>query len=135
MPVKLKGTKELIKALERKFGQSAMESFSRKGHKKAAEFFLKELKAELQRIKGPYRTGATEEEATLEGPVRKGNEYVFTIRWKGPDHRYRLIHINEWGTVRVPNPPLKGAIARTLKNTEQAYYRYIQNEITKEIRR
>ncbi|SFP80980.1 hypothetical protein SAMN05421839_1771, partial [Halolactibacillus halophilus] len=41
--------------------------------------------------------------------------------WKGPNGRYRIIHLNEWGTINNPNPAGKGAIARALKNSEKAY--------------
>ena len=37
------------------------------------------------------------------------------IHWVGPKDRYRLIHINEWGTIKNPNPAGKGKVAASLK--------------------
>lgn len=135
MPVKVTGEKELIAALEQKFGETAMRRFSQKAQRKGAVHVLKILKKELEAIDGPYRKGHTVKEATLSGPERVNNEWVYKIHWQGSENRFRVIHLNEWGTVRVPNPPLKGAIARTIKNVEKDYYKILQNEFRKELMR
>lgn len=130
MSVKITGMNKVLKELERKLG-SDFEPLSKRGLKKAADMFVNELRKELKGIKGPYRTGATVDEIVISGPKKVNGEWAYTIHWEGPDNRYALIHLNEWGTVRNPNPPMKGAIARVLKNTEERYYKILANEIRK----
>ena len=130
MSVKVTGMDKVIKELERKLG-SGFEPLSKRGLKKAANMFVDVLKKELQSIKGPYRTGATVDEIDLHGPIKKNDAWTYVVRWRGDNDRYKLIHINEWGTVKNPNPPMKGAIARVLKNTEEKYYKILANEIRK----
>lgn len=128
MSVKVTGMDKVLKELERRIGND-FEPLSKRGLKKASDMFVDTLRKELQSIKGEYRTGATVEEIDLHGPIKKNGEWVYTVRWKGPNNRYALIHLNEWGTVRNPNPQMKGAIARVLKNTEDKYYKILADEI------
>lgn len=129
--IEVTGTGQVMNEIEKKFGNKQMNKLSTRALRKAAEMFLTELKKELSSVNGPYRTGATVEEAELHGPVKGRRGTMYVIRWRGPKDRYRLIHINEWGTVKNPNPPLKGAIARMMKNVEKRYYKRIEKELKK----
>ena len=44
-------------------------------------------------------------------------------------NRYAIIHLNEWGSVKNPNPRGKGAIARTMFSTEKPYKQIIKETI------
>lgn len=133
MPVKIRGEQELFRALEQKLGPAKMRKFAHTAQRKAANYILEAVKKEMKSIPGKYRTGASVEEATLFGPEKIGGEWVYTIHWRGEKDRYRLIHINEWGTVRNPSPPLKGAIARAVKNAERVYFKKIEQELRREL--
>ena len=55
------------------------------------------------------------------------------IHWVGPRNRYAIIHINEWGSVKNPNPRGKGAIARTMFTTEMPYRSIIKETLEGEL--
>jgi hypothetical protein len=75
-------------------------------------------------------TGASIEEMTISDPLWVSGVRTIKIHWRGPKDRYRIIHLNEFGTVQNPSPRGKGAIARAMRNAESAY----RNAIKKAIR-
>ena len=95
-----------------------MQKISDKALLEAANEFVKVLKQEFESFKD---TGASIEEITITGPIWEKGVRIVKVHWKGPHNRYRIIHLNEWGTINNPNPAGKGAIARALKNSESAY--------------
>lgn len=123
MSVEIKGVDALQKELERRFGGENMKRISDAALKEAANNFLESLKKELATFKD---TGATVEEATLTDPFDKNGVRTISVHWRGPKNRYRIIHLNEYGTIKNPNPKGKGAIARTLKNAESQYRKDIE---------
>ncbi|UOQ85691.1 hypothetical protein [Gracilibacillus salinarum] len=118
MSVKIKGLNNLLSDLENKLGKQAMQHISDKALVEATDEFVKELKREFETFKD---TGASIEEITVKGPVWENGSRIMKVHWRGPHDRYRIIHLNEWGTINNPNPDGKGAIARALKNSEKAY--------------
>lgn len=126
MSVKVTGQKKLIAELEKRFGKSKMQQISDKGLDRAADAFIKELKSQFQSFKD---TGASIDEITKKGPYTLNGKRTITIHWRGPKDRYRIIHLNEWGTIISPNPRGKGAVARALKNAEKAYKEAIKQAI------
>lgn len=132
MSVKIKGMKKLLKELESRFGEQNVQRISDTALKKGAEVFVRELKAEFESFRD---TGASIDEMTISEPYTTSNgERTVKIHWKGPDNRYRIIHINEWGTIKNPNPKGKGAIARAMRNAENAYRNVIKKEIREGMR-
>ncbi|WP_117161340.1 hypothetical protein [Paraliobacillus sp. X-1268] len=118
MSVKINGLKKLQNELEQKLGQKAMQQITDKALLNAAKEFVKELEKEFESFRD---TGGSIEEITIKGPEWINGVRVATIHWRGPKGRYRIIHLNEWGTINNPNPDGKGAIARALKNSGKAY--------------
>ncbi|MFD2628787.1 hypothetical protein [Oceanobacillus kapialis] len=118
MSVKIKGLKKLQNELEKKLGQQAMQRISDKALMDAANEFVKVLKQEFESFKA---TGASIDEITITGPLWENGVRTIKVHWRGPDGRYRIIHLNEWGTINNPSPRGKGAVARALKNSEKAY--------------
>lgn len=118
MSVKVKGLNKLLSELENNLGKQALQRISDKALVDAANEFVKVLKQEFERFKD---TGASINEITITGPLWYNDVRTIKVHWKGPNGRYRIIHLNEWGTVNNPNPAGKGAIARALKNSEKAY--------------
>lgn len=93
-----------------------------------AEVMAEKIKKHLW----PFRdTAATVKEITVSEPFTENGVRKIKIHWRGPKNRYRIIHLNEWGTVRAPNPPAKGAIQRAMRAGESQYYRTLKSEIEK----
>jgi hypothetical protein len=126
MGVRISGESQLLKQLERRFGDQAAKRISDKALKAGAVVFVQELKRQLATFRD---TGATIEEVTVSEPMTEAGVRVVKIHWRGPDGRYRIIHLNEWGTVKNPNPRGKGAIARALKNSEREYRAAVKRAI------
>lgn len=134
MKVEIKGLEELERELERKFGQANVQRISDNALKAGAKVFEEALIYEFATTpdKG-YAEGATIDEITVSEPYTLDGVRTITVHWRGPENRYAIIHLNEWGTVNNPNPPRKGVIARTLKNAEKAYRNAIKQAIERGI--
>jgi hypothetical protein len=126
MGVTIRGEMDLLRELERRLGARAMEKISDKALQAGAEIFVKEQDTQLKTFKDK---GFTVSEVTISEPMFVGNTRVIKVHWKGPHGRYRIIHLNEWGTVKNPNPRGKGKIARALRNSEDPYRAAIKRAI------
>ncbi len=126
MSFNMYGQNELIAELERRYGKQMTQRISDKGLKRAAQAFVAELKRQFQTFR---KTGASIDEITISGPTYVAGKRVIKVHWRGPKGRYRIIHLNEWGTVKNPNPRGKGAIARALRNSEHAYRNAIRQAL------
>lgn len=126
MSVKISGLEKLMRELEKRYGKYNMQRVSDRALLAGARVFVKELKSQFESFKD---TGASIDEITISEPMWVGSIRTVKVHWRGPDNRYRIIHLNEWGTIKNPNPPGKGAIARALKNAEKAYRNAIKQAI------
>ncbi|MEC5422392.1 hypothetical protein QGM71_02665 [Virgibacillus sp. C22-A2] len=118
MSVKITGLDKLLSDLESKLGKEGMQRISDQALIDAADEFVKALRSEFQSFRD---TGASIDEITTTGPEWVNGVRSIKVHWKGPKGRYRIIHLNEWGTVKNPNPRGKGAVARAMKRSEKAY--------------
>ncbi|MDX8288837.1 HK97-gp10 family putative phage morphogenesis protein [Metabacillus indicus] len=118
MSMSVTGLKELLRNIEDLYGKQRMQTISDKALKKGAAVFVAALKREFLDFKD---TGASIEEITLSQPMNVRGVRTIKVHWKGPKGRYRIIHLNEYGTVKNPNPKGKGAVARAMRNAESAY--------------
>jgi hypothetical protein len=118
MSVEIQGLSELLTDLDRRLGPQRTQQISDLALKQASRIFESALKSEFQTFKD---TGASHDEITFTEPYDKDGARTITVHWKGPKGRYRVIHLNEFGTVKNPNPPGKGAIARALLTSESAF--------------
>lgn len=128
MSVNISGIRQLERELLRRFGSNRTQQIVDIALLAGANVFVQELKRQFESFKD---TGASISEITISQPTTVGGARTVKVHWKGPKGRYRVIHLNEWGTVNNPNPEGKGAIARALRNAEQAY----RNAIKQELRR
>ncbi|SNZ14556.1 phage protein, HK97 gp10 family [Terribacillus aidingensis] len=119
MSVEVTGLNKLLKEIEDRYGKDNVQRVSDRALEKGAEVFVRELKSQFESFKD---TGASLREITVSKPMTIGKERAIKVHWKGPDNRYRIIHLNEFGTVKNPNPKGKGAIARAMRNAENAYH-------------
>lgn len=126
--IKMTGANELLTELEKRLGKENMERISDEALLKGAELFVKVLNQSIG-TSGKYAKGWTVEDTSIEGPVYVGGVKTVKVHWNGPHGRYRIIHLNEYGTVKSPNPPRKGAIARAMREAEQAYREIIKQVV------
>lgn len=126
MGVEIKGEKELLRQLEARIGEREAKRISDEALKQGARVFVKELERQFETFKD---TGASIDEISLKGPLNGTDGRLVKVHWKGPNERYRIIHLNEWGTIQNPNPKGKGAIARALKNSEDDYRAAVKKAI------
>lgn len=134
MSVKVTGLKELLGDLEKHLGKEKMQRVSDEGLKEGARVFVDKLKSEFRSVNwGDYSQGYTVEEITVSEPEWIQGKRTVRVYWKGPHDRYRIIHLNEMGTVKNPNPPAKGVIARSLRNSEDAYFKAIEEAVRRGI--
>ncbi|GLO64748.1 HK97-gp10 family putative phage morphogenesis protein [Oceanobacillus kimchii] len=126
MSVKIRGLDKVLNQLEQKLGEQAMQRISDKALMDAAKEFERTLKSEFESFRD---TGGSIEEITLKGPETINGVRTVIVHWKGPKGRYRIIHLNEWGTVKNPSPRGKGAVARSTKNSEKAFRQAVRNAL------
>lgn len=130
MSVEIKGLDEALAEVERRLGAEKMQQISDAALKDAAAVFEKELLSQLSTFSGVAgTTGATKDEVKFSEPYDVNGVRTITVHWSGPKQRYRIIHLNEFGTINNPNPKGKGAIARALRNAETAYKKAIQKTV------
>ncbi|MCM2675581.1 hypothetical protein [Alkalicoccobacillus plakortidis] len=117
--------------LESRFGQKRMREIKERAVESGAMLFAQELRRQLM----PYKdTGTTINEITVSKPYYVNGEVRIKIHWRGPKGRYRIIHLNEWGTIRNPSPSAKGAIARALQSSEKVYRDAVKKAIIRGMR-
>lgn len=128
MGVSVTRNSQLERELMRRLGSQRTQQIVDRALLAGARVFVQELKSQFESFK---ETGASIDEITISQPITVGGTRTVKIYWRGPKGRYRVIHLNEWGTVNNPNPEGKGAIARALRNAAEAY----RNAIKQELRR
>ncbi|MGO1388376.1 MAG: HK97 gp10 family phage protein [Staphylococcus equorum] len=128
MTVKLKGMKELERALERKYGRQKMKKISDEALLAGGQVIVKEIKKSFESFKD---TGASIDEVTLSRPYSLNGVRTIKVHWKGPEDRYRIIHLNEFGTVKNPNPDGKGSIDRALRSGRDTYFKIVKRHLEK----
>ncbi|GKU81203.1 HK97 gp10 family phage protein [Niallia sp. NCCP-28] len=126
MSMRIRENTQLIQQIENRIGQEAARRISDKALLAGAKVFVKELKKQFATFKD---TGASIDEITISEPMWVKGTRTVKVHWRGPKERYRIIHLNEWGTVKNPNPKGKGAVARALKNAETAYRQAVAQAI------
>jgi len=132
MSVQIKGLNKLLADLEKRLGPDKIRNISDHALKEGARVFVEELRAQFELFKD---TGASIDEITISEPMTIGGVRTIKIHWRGPNNRYRIIHLNEWGTVKNPNPRGKGAIARAMRNAESAYKAAVKEAVKEAVRR
>lgn len=131
MAVKIHGVNKLIQELDRKFGVERIEGITDEALTMGALVFGMELRRQLRTFKDQ---GYTLDELTISPPG--ANEYgsrSIKVYWRGKHQRYRIIHFNEWGTIRNPRPRGKGKIAKALQLSRNAYAKAIRDTIRRNL--
>lgn len=130
MSVNVKGMGKLLNELEKRLGKSRIQEVSDVALNEGAKLFVLELKKQFETFKD---TGGSIDEISIFPPETIGGVRTIRIRWRGPKGRYRIIHLNEFGTITNPSPKGKGAIARAMRNSEGDYRRVVREIIERGI--
>lgn len=134
MGVKIYGVEPLVRDLERLFGKSNIAHVVDEALISGSLIFAMELRRQLRTFSDGrgLSKGYTFDELTLTAPEKgKSGSRAITVYWRGPHQRYRLIHLNEWGTLRNPKPNGFGRIAVAMENARLPYGRAVRDAIRK----
>lgn len=122
----IKGVDETISALDKRFSPSATLRMVDKALTAGAEVIKKEIEKSFQSFKD---TGASIDEISISKPMTLNGKRTIMIYWSGPKKRYTIIHLNEFGTIKNPNPRGKGALDRAMRAGRAEYFRVLKSEI------
>lgn len=126
MAIKLKGMKELERELENKYGKAKMKRIVDEALVAGGHVIVQKIKSNFESFKD---TGASKAEVKLSKPFTLNGVRTIKIHWKGPKDRYRIIHLNEFGTVKNPNPRGKGAVERALRSGQETYFKIVKQRL------
>lgn len=126
MSVKVKGMNKVLNELQSKLSRIQAGQVADAALVAGSSVTVKELKSQLETFKV---TGATIEELQVSAPMTVNGVRSVKIYWRGPEQRYRIIHLNEWGTIKNPRPRGKGKIAVGLRNSEKPYRSIVKKVI------
>lgn len=128
--IEVYGIEELIDQLNDRFGKDRLQKVVDKALLAGAEVIKKELVANFRTFKDK---GYSVEEITLSEPLTLNGIRTVVIHWSGPHNRYNILHLNEYGTIKNPNPRGKGAIERALRSGQEAYFQAVERELVKSL--
>lgn len=127
MSVEVKGVHQMLRQIDEAYGETKMLRVQDKALNKGAKYFVSVLKANFEVFRD---TGASINEITVTDPYFiHGRTRMVKVHWQGSKNRYAIIHLNEWGSIKHPNPRGKGAIARTMFTTERPYREIIERSL------
>ncbi|OEK41439.1 hypothetical protein ASS90_12135 [Staphylococcus saprophyticus] len=134
MTVTVKGDKEIIAYLEKKYGKSATKRITdfalTKGGQKVAQIIKNNMKSFKD-------TGESVEETTVSKPMTINGVRTVKIHWRGPKQRYRIIHLNEYGHFdragKWVNTAGKGVIENAMREGRETYFRTVKEEMRRRV--
>jgi HK97 gp10 family phage protein len=126
MTVNVTGLNRLLGDLERRLGAQFADEVAKEALEAGAKELVKELNQEFVKFED---TGASKEEITVGEYENNRGVRRIRIHWAGGKGRYRIVHLNEWGTVKNPRPEGFGAIARAMNNSRNAYRKEVEEAI------
>lgn len=134
MTIKLQGLKELESELERKLGRKATNKIIDTALVVGGNAFIGKLKRDMSSFKD---TGATIDEVKLSKPSWVKGIRTVKVHWRGPNRRYSIIHLNEFGhydkSGKWVNPAGKGVIENALREFRETYTRTVKMLLQREL--
>lgn len=131
MSVEIKGTHEMLRKIDEKYGKAKMLKAQDKALRRGSKYFVSVMKTNFEVFRD---TGASIEEIEITAPYYiHGKTRMVKVHWQGLMNRYAIIHLNEWGSVKNPNPRGKGAIARTMFQTKRPYLEIIKESLREDL--
>lgn len=134
MTVTVKGDKEIIAYLEKKYGRSATKRITDFALTKGGQKVVQIIKNNMKSFKD---TGESVEETTVSKPMTINGVRTVKIHWRGPKQRYRIIHLNEYGhfdrSGKWVNTAGKGVIENAMREGRETYFRTVKEEIRRRV--
>lgn len=134
MTISVKGDKEIIAYLEKKFGKSATKRITDFALTKGGQKVVQIIKRDIGSFKD---TGESVSETSLSKPMTIGGVRTVKVHWRGPKQRYRIIHLNEYGhydrSGKWVNTAGKGVIERAMREGRETYFRTVKEEIRRRV--
>ncbi|MGX0026565.1 hypothetical protein ACUXHP_002030 [Staphylococcus cohnii] len=134
MTVTVKGDKEIIAYLEKKYGKSATKRITDFALTKGGQKVVQIIKNNMKSFKD---TGESVEETTVSKPMTINGVRTVKIHWRGPKQRYRIIHLNEYGHFdragKWVNTAGKGVIENAMREGRETYFRTVKEEMRKRV--
>lgn len=130
MGLKIHGVSRLLKELEKKFEKERVNRIVDDALTAGALILGMELRRQLRSFKDQ---GYTLDEMVISPPDEINGSRTIRIYWRGKHSRYRIIHLNEWGTIQNPNPRGKGKIAKAMKNAQKEYGKVVREILRREL--
>ncbi|MCY1602909.1 HK97-gp10 family putative phage morphogenesis protein [Staphylococcus pettenkoferi] len=134
MTVTVKGDKEIIAYLEKKYGKSATKRITDFALTKGGQKVVQIIKNNIKSFKD---TGESVEETTVSKPMTINGVRTVKIHWRGPRQRYRIIHLNEYGhydrSGKWVNTRGKGVIENAMREGRETYFRTVKEEMRKRV--
>jgi len=134
MTVTVKGDKEIIAYLEKKYGKSATKRITDFALTKGGQKVVQIIKNNMKSFKD---TGESVEETTVSKPMTISGVRTVKIHWRGPKQRYRIIHLNEYGhfdrSGKWVNTAGKGVIERAMREGRETYFQTVKEEIKRRV--
>jgi len=135
MGLRVYGVQRLMNELELKFSKEQIKSIVDEALIAGALILGMELRRQIRTFSDGtgYSKGYTLDEITISEPLDKLGNRTITVHWKGKHGRYRIIHLNEWGTIKNPNPRGKGKIAKAMALSQQAYGKAVRDVLRRRL--
>ena len=134
MTVTVKGDKEIIAYLEKKYGRSATKRITDFALTKGGQKVVQIIKNNMKSFKD---TGESVEETTVSKPMTINGVRTVKIHWRGPKQRYRIIHLNEYGHFdragKCVNTAGKGVIENAMREGRETYFRTVKEEMRRRV--
>ncbi|SUM82677.1 hypothetical protein [Staphylococcus saprophyticus] len=134
MTVTVKGDKEIIAYLEKKYGRSATKRITDFALTKGGQKVVQIIKNNMKSFKD---TGESVEETTVSKPMTINGVRTVKIHWRGPKQRYRIIHLNEYGHFdragKWVNTRGKGVIENAMREGRETYFRTVKEEMRRRV--
>ncbi|KAB2212094.1 hypothetical protein A7I07_07575 [Staphylococcus epidermidis] len=134
MTVTVKGDKEIIAYLEKKYGKSSTKRITDFALTKGGQKVVQIIKNNMKSFKD---TGESVEETTVSKPMTINGVRTVKIHWRGPKQRYRIIHLNEYGHFdragKWVNTAGKGVIENAMREGKETYFRTVKEEIRRRV--
>ena len=134
MTVTVKGDKEIIAYLEKKYGKSATKRITDFALTKGGRKVVQIIKNNMKSFKD---TGESVEETTVSKPMTINGVRTVKIHWRGPKQRYRIIHLNEYGHFdragKWVNTAGKGVIENAMREGRETYFRTVKEEMRRRV--
>ena len=136
MSVEFRGFEEIQKRLQQQLSEKNLQKITDKALLKGSEVVKKEV---LQGLETFEDSGATIDELTVGKPISKKGYRMVKLGWNGPEKRYQLVHLNEFGYKRngkrYGKDELKGfgQLEKAVSNSKQKYFDAVREEMKKHL--